>query len=276
MKILGIDLEIGNPFNNVNGEDWPKDQTWLTEIGMIMYDTDFGCQPVKSFECLINEEKGVSEDAEEYTGISSALIETHGRSPGEFTSKIMSWFHEADYVVAHNGTRADKPWLKAFLQRYTGAGAFDNWSPPIWLDSLIDIEYPNNCKQKNLTYLAGFHGFCNPFPHRAGSDVMTMMKIFFNYNVDRIIAVNASPKVIYKALAPIDIDPTKKKKAFTSGTDEYIEMELWKKKVKRAGFGWDGQAENTGQKCWFKISRQIWVDEGRDKFNFETIVVQTA
>lgn len=274
MKILGIDLEIGNPFNKPDGSDWPREEAWLTEIGMSMYDTEFGSMPVKSFETLVNEGFGVSEDAEEYTGISTALIEAHGQVPGEFASKVVSWMDEADYIVAHNGNKADKPWLKAFLKRYTGPGAFDKWTPPFWLDSMTDIEYPNNCRAKNLTYLAGFHEFCNPFPHRAGYDVATMMKIFFKYNLDRIITVAKSPQVTLKALAPIDIDPSKKKKAFIKGTDEYNEMEQWKKKVKKAGYRWDGDEENTGTKCWYKHSKQLWIDEGKEENDLTTIVVQ--
>ena len=276
MKILGIDMEIGNPFSKEDGSDWPKDEAWVTEFGMVMYDTKYGTQPVKSFETLVYEEgKYVSPDAEEYTGITTALIEEHGSCPSEFVSKIFSWLDEADYVVAHNGNKADKPWLKFFLMRYSNPEAFEACNFPHWIDSLIDVEYPNNCRAKNLTYLQAFHGFVNPFPHRAGSDVLTMMKIFFQYPLERIIAVTHSPQVILKALGPIDTYSGNNKGAFfKKGTAEYEDMEHWKKMVKKGGYRWDGDAENTGSKCWYKFTRQLWIDEGKENPEIQTIVIQ--
>lgn len=271
MKILGLDIEIGNEFNKPDGTPWPKEEAILTEFGMTMYDTDFGSQPVKTFETLINEGHPVSADAVEYTGITTDLIEKYGAAPEEFVSKIISWMQEADYIVAHNGNQADKPWLKHFLLRYTGPEAFKDWTPPHWIDSMIDVEYPNNCKARNLTYLQAFHGFVNPFPHRAGSDVGTMMKIFFQYDLERIIKVTHSPNVLLKALAPIDLDPKKKKAAFIAGTEEHTEMENWKKRVKKNGFRWDGDAENTGQKCWYKHTKEIWISEGKEDPEISTV-----
>lgn len=264
MKLLGLDLEIGNPFEDENGDSTPDEKTWITEIGLVLYDTKFGTQPVMSYESLVNEGKGVSEDAAEYTGITTELIESYGADPKTVAETTLMMMKEADYIVAHNGEKADKGWLRQFLGRYLDKESFKDWNPPKWIDSMTDIEYPKNCFQRSLTYLQAFHGFANPFPHRAGSDVLTMMKIFFQYDPDRIIKISESPKVTLKAFSPLDRGNMNRKNAFTEGTKEYQEMERWKKKVKKAGFRWI-----PGEKSWKKETRQILIEEGLGDYDFD-------
>jgi hypothetical protein len=274
MKLLGLDIEIGNPFTLEDGfTSWPREEAWITEIACVLYDTEMGEAPVRSFETLVNEGKGVSPEAEQYTGISNALIEKYGADPKSTALKVLDMITDADYVVAQNGNEADRPWLKAFLLRYLGKEMLSNFTYPEWLDTLTDIEYPENCRSKNLTYLNGFHGFCNPFPHRAGSDVQSMMKVLFNYPLDRVIEVSKSPWVYLKAIGPCDhiTDYNARKPYFDKTTQEGQEMERWKKQVKAARFRWDGDAENTGQKCWYKKTKQIWIDEGKEDHGFEYV-----
>lgn len=268
VKLLGLDIEIGNPFTLEDGfTPWPREEAWLTEIACVMYDTEMGESPIDMYGALINEGKGVSPEAEQYTGISPELVKKYGKQPEYVAGRVLKMLKECDYVVAQNGNEADKPWLKAFLLRYLPEGTLQNFTPPKWLDTLTDVEYPENCRSRNLTYLNGFHGFCNPFPHRAMFDVTSMMKVMFNYNLDRIIDVADSPWVELKAIGPCDhiTDYNARKPYFEKGTAEFAEMEKWKQEVKAARFRWDGD-----RKMWHKKTKEIWLKEG-ESYNFATV-----
>lgn len=264
MKLLGLDLETGNKFKNDDGSQTSLDDTCITEVGLVMYDTDIGYVPVDIYGALVNEGKGVHEDAVKYTGITPEMVEKYGKDPKEVCEKIMEMLKECDYVVAQNGNEFDKPRLLKFLLRYLGKDAFEGFEPIHWIDTLTDIEYPSNIRSKSLGALAAAHLILNCFPHRAITDVLTMMAILFKYDLKRTLEVSKSPQVILKARAPIDIDPSKKKNAFNKGTAEYAEMERWKSLVKDRGFRWDGDAEVTGEKCWYKKTKEIFLKEGKE------------
>lgn len=272
MKLLGIDLEMGNPFDDENGDHTKPEDTFVTEAGLVLWDTDFGC-PVDIQSFLIDEGKEVAPEAEEYTGISTKLIQHYGCEPAEVANSILNMMMQCDYMVAHNGNRADKPWLKEFFKRRLPTDWHKDFKPPHWLDTMTDIEYPNNCTARSLTYLAGFHKILNSYGHRAITDTLTMFSIIFNkehpYDLERIVALSKSPWIRFKGVAPVDVAKNKGP-YFRAGTEEYIEMEHWKKKAKKAKFRWDGDASVTGTKQWYKDVKELHVQEGQANFDFQT------
>ena len=270
MKLLALDLEMGNPFEDENGSSTAPEKSWVTEVGLVLYDTELK-QPVDLYSAIVNEGKGVSAEAAEYTCITSELVSKYGKDPKLVAETVLLYLKDCDYVVAQNGERADKPWLKEFFKRHLSANWHENFTPPHWLDTMTDVEYPNNCKSKNLTYLGGFHKVFNPFAHRAVTDSLVTIEILMKYDLERVITVSKSPKVMLLARSAADkeTDYHKRSPYFKAGTKQYEEMEKWKKIVKKAGFRWDGDAEVTGQKVWYKETRQLFIDEGKEAFNFE-------
>jgi DNA polymerase-3 subunit epsilon len=99
---------------------------------------------------------------------------------------------EADFILAANGKKFDKLVMDAFLNRY--------FVEPVvttkyeWVD-LYEFPFPETCKYRNLLYLAAYYGFINPFPHRALSDAMTMMKIASNFDMQEILNRRATPPI---------------------------------------------------------------------------------
>ncbi len=104
---------------------------------------------------------------------------------------------KADLVVAHNGNRFDKPMFDEFCNRAEMSNPFNEIS---WLDTMTDINYPESCRARNLLYLAAYHGFINPFAHRAVFDVVTMLKILSFYDINECVDIMNSPTVYLVAL----------------------------------------------------------------------------
>ena len=187
MLLLGIDLET------ITFEE--AGDRCIAEIGAALWDTDI-CAPVGILSVLVNEpdRPTVSENVTQLTGLTEETIIKFGWVPSEqrdgVSHQLIYMLNLADYFVAHNGTNFDKPILKTFLAKYY----YGEWDTT-WIDTCIDIEYPVTCTNKNLTYLCGFHGFVNPFPHRAITDVLSMLKILTQYPLDRVVEVAESPLV---------------------------------------------------------------------------------
>jgi DNA polymerase-3 subunit epsilon len=280
MILLGLDIETGNPFSKPSGEDWPREESWLTEIGIVAYDTELGNTPVEVYSALINEGKGVDEDPAELTKITTEMIEKHGEDPRMVAEKCLEMLESSEYVFAHNARSADKPWLKAFLLRYIDKEKLKKSKFPTWVCSMEDIEYPSDCKKRSLGELSVYHQILNCFPHRAVTDVLTMMSIVLRYDLDRIIKLAESPEVIVKAnFKEMDEFHYSDKKAyFQEGTDQFKALNLWKKKVKGKGFFWDADGSRTGtSKIWAKKVKEIQVKEGfleELDFDYEVINVK--
>ena len=93
-----------------------------------------------------------------------------------------------------------------------------------WIDTRVDVPYPDNIKTRKLTYLAAEHGFANPFQHRALFDVLTMLKIMGLYNMEDILFFAKQETV--RVIAHVSFQQ--------------------KQLAKDRGYHWDGEA-----KIWF-------------------------
>lgn len=240
---VGFDLETGSPFDQPETE-----RKILTELGAVKYVyTKEGFKPVAIFSELINEGKGVHPDCIEYTGITPKLIEDFGRPLKETIISFLEFVDDCDFLVSHNGERFDIPVLKeAFKHVGIETPKFLNTTS---IDTMICVPYPANCKSKNLTYLQAFHGFVNPFPHRAFADVMAMMKVLGNYNIEEVVKVAESPTVRYTAVFTY---PSEKR--FPSNESFQHAMADFNKKkdaVKNAGFQWRPESKK-------------WIYEGKE------------
>ncbi|MCR9204687.1 MAG: 3'-5' exonuclease, partial [Halobacteriovoraceae bacterium] len=175
--VLGIDLEGMNKDLIMSGVDTSVDR--VIEVGAVLWDWNHS-QPVKIISELINEvdHLPISEEVEDITGIDDPMLEkwgAKGTKIHEILTSLAELMETSDYIMAHNGSGYDYPMLNAMFKRY------DMQMPEkVWIDSMTDIEYPKKFQGRSLALLEHAHGFVNPFPHRAVTDVLSMLKVASN------------------------------------------------------------------------------------------------
>jgi DNA polymerase-3 subunit epsilon len=183
MKILGIDLET-------NGLDVQK--CAVVEIGLCLWDTDRHVS-LRTAGFLVNDTASPTYGdwavCEKLSGITKADIDQFGIDPKQTYTTFRDFTKSADIILAANGLKFDKLVIDAYKRRYK----IDTAECP-WLD-LYQFPFPDTCKHRNLLYLAAYYGFINPFPHRALSDTLTMMKIASNFDIPAIVQRQNAPSV---------------------------------------------------------------------------------
>jgi DNA polymerase-3 subunit epsilon len=235
MLILGLDFE---------SDHFDPETTKVTELGLVLWDTELK-QPVEIYSSLVKEvgREPLSKKIVEITGITDSMIERYGRSPFEVIDSFLKMYAKADFVLAHNGNNFDRPLMRNFLGRYLSEGEKKLLSPKEWIDSLTDVDYPEICSHKNMTYLQGFYKVVNPFAHRAVTDVLTMLTIFDkNFDWQEMIDISRSPTM-----------------RFTAQVD-YHNRDV----AKDAGFKWD-----SVKRIWFKDMKKIFVERKNISFDFK-------
>ena len=251
MLILGVDLEGINENLTQKGVNLDIDR--VTEIGAILWDTRIN-SPVRIFSELIEERDRLklTQEVIDLTGIDEQLLDEWGLKGDEIKmalERLSIIIKKADYLMAHNGAKYDKPMLTAMFERH---GV--EMPNKIWIDTQEDVEYPKKITHKSMAMLEHAHGFINPFPHRAVTDVFAMLKIASKYDYVRMTKLAAAPKV--RIVAELKAPNWKNK----------LEVEKFnaiKHKVARARFQWDPNAKE-----WSKIVSQVHIDEGKLMYDF--------
>lgn len=217
--IAGLDLET-------TGLD--KETDYVTEIGAVLWHTEKNA-PVKFFNKLIKIPIPVPEFIVKLTGIDDDLLEKHGELAGNVWTEFEEFIKPADYLCAHNA-----PFDAGFIKRI-----LPNLDKK-WIDSSVDIEYPDSIQTRKLIHLAAEHGFVNPFAHRAVTDVLTMMQLLSKYDWNKTIESANTPSVTMRAMVPFEQN----------------------QKAKTAGYRWDGN-----RKFWVKNVKENKVNEETIKCN---------
>jgi DNA polymerase-3 subunit epsilon len=223
MLVLGIDLETTT---------FHQDILRVTELGAVLYDTDLKC-PIEVQADLINEpdiELPMDEFVVGLTGITDEMVTKYGKPPRQVINRFADLYEKADYIVAHNGNAFDKPALGNFIKRYD---LLDEFEPKHWIDTMLDLPYGPYVTTRKLEDLTGRHGFLNPFPHRAFSDVLSMLRIMSEYPIDQGVEISKSPELTFH------------------GQVDYHNRNV----VKQAGFKWDGE-----KRKWLYKIKKYFVD----------------
>lgn len=252
--VLGLDLEGINENLLENGVNLATDR--VTEIGAVLWDVERN-QPVKILSELIDEADHlpIDEDTCELTGIDDAMLADWGAKDEEIKlilKRLIAMIDSAEAIVAHNGGNYDRPMIEAMAKRY-GISFPDK----TWIDTGRDVEFPRKIHMRSMAALEHAHGFVNPFPHRAVTDVLSMLKIFSSYNYDRILALAQSPMVTIVASL---------KAPNWKDAEAVAEFNRVKNKVAKARFRW-----NPSDKTWSKDIHQILLDENKIDFGFEWV-----
>lgn len=234
MLIIGLDLET-------TGLDVAKNG--IVEIALVLWDTEAKI-PIDIFTSFVKDDRAEidwnSEEAKECLSISNipskAIDFAWVPTVDDLIDQMDLRLVYSDYIVACNGDQFDKPMLENFYTRYGM-----KLPEKTWIDMLHDVQYPKDCVARNLLYLAAYHGFINPFPHRALFDVMAMLKVLSHYDIDEVTKFARSPFV--NVIANVS----------------YVEKDL----AKDAKFKW-----NPERKVWEKRLREIQLEKEKGEYLF--------
>ena len=210
---------------------------------MVLWDTNRNF-PVFMYSSLVkpdNDESIVlSKEIEEITGIKTDFLRKYAVDDGSAALQVLdNLMRSSSAVVAHNGRSFDLPIIKNEMRRM----GIEPPTTPI-VDTKTDIRYPSKIKSRSLTHLAAEHGFLNPFPHRALSDVLTMLNVLSFYDFDEVFRRSKSPDVTLLA-----------KVSFAQ-----------KHLAKEAGFHW-----NSDSRRWTLDAKQCDLEEL--DFPFDAVVL---
>ena len=249
--ILGIDLEGVNA--NLVDRGLCLETDRVIEIGAVLWDVDRK-GPVQLYSHLIDEKDRsvIDDDLRELTGIDDTMLADwglKGSGIGEKLRELAALMEKANYLMAHNAHGYDLPMLKALYERHSL-----EMPSKIWIDSSQDIEFPRSIKHKSLSHLEYAHGFINPFPHRALTDVLSMLKIASQYPLDRMVELAKSPRVTIIA---------KFRPPNWQDREEVQRFNVIKNKVSRAKFRW-----NPEKRVWSKDIHKLMIDENKIHYDF--------
>jgi DNA polymerase III subunit epsilon len=218
MILLGLDVET-------SGLDPVNDR--IIEIGAVTFDWETK-MPMQILSELVDptmedSEWKLPEEITGITGITFNALGKYGAFERDVIVRLESMIQFADYYVAHNGNAFDRLFMEAAYGRHS----MTMLDRP-WLDTIVDIKFPESIKTRNLHHLGADHMVLNPFRHRAAFDVLTMFKVMEQYDLDAIIARSKEPMVYLQAVVSFD----EKEKAKERGYRWYAPTKLWWKGLK--------------------------------------------
>ena len=246
MLLLGFDVET-------TGLD-PKIHS-ICEVGAVLWDTDYR-RTVQSMGYLVkvSPDAPFEEDAITTSGLTAELLAKYGKDSERSLKQLLNLYDQADYIVAHNGNTCDRPFLRAWM---TAHGLLESFpEEKFWLDTMTDIEYPKKWNRQ-LTSLAAYHGFLNPFPHQALADAMTCLRILDFYPLDKVIEYAKIPVIGIRLTIPFESKEWAKDRSYFSYYRDG-KFRFWMKKIKENKF--DEEAEEA-KSVGFSITK-IEIPEG--------------
>ena len=196
--ILGIDFET-------TGLDLVNDRA--TEVGLVLWDSSTK-QPVQIAGFFIKSDKEITPEITKLTGITKEMLDSFGSEEAVAFKAIERAINRADYVLAHNGNDFDKPLLENWAKRMNVA-----LPDRLWLDSKTDLPEEAYGRSASLKYMACDHGFVYD-AHRAVSDVLAMLRIFGQYDTDKIIEMAKLPTIHVQALVTFDTNKLAKDRGY--------------------------------------------------------------
>jgi DNA polymerase-3 subunit epsilon len=217
----------------------------IIQIGFVLWDTDAPKNKAKiKYESLIKPDPMIrlEDDSIAIHGITNEDISKYGKSPKSVLTKLNVFFTIVDAVCAHNGNLFDKPMYESNCARY-GIEPVKK----LWIDTTCDVPYPQSMVTRKLTHLAAEHGFLNPFPHVALSDVLTMLKIADAYDWKTIFEYANTPNLLVRADTTYQQKDLAKKQGFRWDA----ESKVWVKSVKLFQFD---DVQRAAQTAGFKVT----------------------
>jgi DNA polymerase-3 subunit epsilon len=191
MLLTAIDLET-------TGLD--PETLHVTEIAVFHFDTRRK-RVVESGTTLVRLPAGAEYPAElqAMSNLDPELLHEHGNELRPALERVFGMMAVSQAAVAHNATHFERKVLEAQARRL---GISFPLTP--WIDTACDVKWRDGIAGKRLGHLAADHGFLNPFPHEAGPDVLTMLKILSQYDIEEVLRNATAPKVTVRAMVGYD------------------------------------------------------------------------
>jgi len=244
MRVCGIDVET-------TGLDIQKER--ITELGYVLWETDTNT-PLLIRNVILKDQEVIDRTTPEIvniTGITADIIQEFGTSPrnalGSLRSDMLAY--QPEYMVAHNGENFDRPLLQNEFERHGVP-----WMDTPWIDTRHDLPFDKEPDSHKLKYMAADMGFINPFPHRAVTDVLTMLKVMGQFDFGRVLAYSAIPWVVIRALVSFD--------------DRQL--------AKDRRFSWEQVGGKKYEKCWVKRIKESQLPEEEKLAEFEIVQIKES
>lgn len=246
MLLLGLDFETTGLNPAIHS---------ICEVGASLWDTECH-RAVQSMGYLVKvgAQAEYEADAVAATGLTPEILAKYGKDPERAIKQLLNMYDQADYIVAHNGNQCDRIFLRAWMAAYNLQEAFPE--DKFWIDTLVDIEYPKKWS-KQLTALAAYHNFLNPFPHQALGDALTALNILDQYPLDKVLAYAKTPWVGARLTIPFEKNQWGKDNGYFSYYKDN-KFRFWMKKVKEDRFD---DENSLVQAAGFSITK-IEIPEG--------------
>lgn len=225
VRVLGFDIET-------SGLDFKKDH--ILEVGYVIkeWTKERGWAPKNLAQGSFflweeNYPDPMPPESYQTHKISSTLLKEVGK---EIEISFLSLLGlcerlNVECIIAHNGIAFDKPFILETVSSYSPLLSFFADTP--WIDTKSHIQYPADCKGNSLMYLSAYHGFLNPFPHDALSDVQTMMRILSHYDFERLYQRAKEPWIRIRA----DVKFDGKELAKARNYQWNIPLKIWEKNI---------------------------------------------
>lgn len=230
MKVLGLDFET-------TGLD--STSCRVIEIGAVVWETDEK-KPLAIMSELVRPDGFETVPAEivKITGITDEMIGQYAIPGKDGFVRLLKLMEGVDCVIAHNAS-FDRGFFEAEVLRY---GLPFDVNKIRWVDTMIDVPYPEEIQTRKLTYLAAEHGVLNNFAHRAVFDVLVMLRVLENYEIANVIERSNSPTM--QVIAKVSFEE--------------------KDKAKGLGFRW-----NSKDKIWYKEFKEVDIPKRQFPFEYE-------
>lgn len=219
------------------GLDFINDR--VIEVGAILYSTEHR-RTFESTGYLVQSDVPISPLITQLTHIEQSAVDAFGYSSSDGLDKLLDLVDQADVIAGQNVVRFDKRMLESWCKRQG-----KEMPKKLWLDSRFDL--PLGVETATLKYMACNHGFLPSTSHAALADCETVLRIMEHYDFNVIKERAESPTLILKALVSYDTNALAKEKKF----------------------GW-----NPKHKLWWKVVKQIDLDNELKDYKFKTEIVK--
>lgn len=224
---------------------------YILELAAITYDTELR-QPVNIYSSLVlwPSRPEIPHEASNIHHITQEMLDKHAKPFDEVAGHVLRMSENSEFMAGHNVIDYDSKIFESNLCRlHDGDHLIQKYYGLKYLDTMIDLPYPERIKTRTLTYLAFEHGYMVKDAHRALPDVQACMHLISCYDYGLI-----------REIASTEIVNIEAKVSFSQ-----------KDLAKTQGFKWNGET-----KQWIKSIREYWYNDQLKQFRFDTEIMNTS
>lgn len=231
MLLLSLDFETSG---------LAPDADKVLEVGAVLYSTAQD-QQLMTQGYLVDHEIPVPPEITKLTGIRKGMIDKFGLSSKTALTTLLNMIEMCEAIVGQNVLDFDMKFLASWAK-----AEGETVPERLVIDTKTDLP---GVVSKHLGYMAADAGFLNPFPHRAVSDCMTVLRLVSMHNIDDIVVRAKSPRVTLAADVSFDNNHLAKERGYYWGPSRGFEEKVWFKLIKEL------ELEKEAKEAPFNISK---------------------